>query len=35
VQHAPSIELGLPMTLDFLTMERTRDMQADLNKVER
>lgn len=35
IQHAPAIELGLPMTLDFLTMERTRDMQADLNKVER
>jgi acetolactate decarboxylase len=35
LQHAPSIELGLPMTLDFLTMERTRDMEADLNKVER
>ena len=35
LQHAPAIELGLPMTLDFLTMERTRDMQADLNKVER
>jgi acetolactate decarboxylase len=35
LQHAPAIELGLPMTLDFLTMERTRDMEADLNKVER
>jgi acetolactate decarboxylase len=35
IQHAPSIELGLPMTLDFLTMERTRDMKADLDKVER
>lgn len=35
LQHAPSIELGLPLTLDFLTMERTRDMQADLDKVER
>jgi acetolactate decarboxylase len=35
LQHAPSIELGLPMTLDFLTMERTRDMEADLNKFER
>lgn len=35
LQHAPSIELGLPMTLDFLTMEQTRDMEADLNKVER
>ena len=35
VQHAPSVELGLPMTLDFLTMERKRDMEADLDKVER
>ena len=35
LQHAPSVELGLPMTFDFLTMERTRDMEADLNKVER
>lgn len=35
VQHAPGIELGLPMTLDFLTMERKRDMEADLNVVER
>jgi acetolactate decarboxylase len=35
LQHAPAIELGLPMTLDFLTMERTRDMEADLNMVER
>ena len=35
IQHAPSVELGLPMTLDFLTMERTRDMKADLDKVER
>ena len=35
VQHAPSIEFGLPMTLDFLTMERTRDIEADLNKAER
>lgn len=35
LQHAPTIELGLPLTLDFLTMERTRDMQADLDKVER
>jgi len=30
-----AIELGLPMTLDFLTMERRRDMEADLNVVER
>ena len=35
LQHAPSIELGLPMTLDFLTMQQTRDMEADLNKAER
>jgi acetolactate decarboxylase len=35
IQHAPAIELGLPMTLDFLTMERTRDMKADLDKLER
>lgn len=35
LQHAASVELGLPMTFDFLTMERTRDMDADLDKVER
>ncbi|WP_421693540.1 acetolactate decarboxylase [Aestuariivirga sp.] len=35
LQHAPAIELGLPMTFDFLAMDRTRDMEADLNKVER
>ena len=35
LQHAPSIELGLPLTLDFMTMERKRDMEADLDKVER
>jgi acetolactate decarboxylase len=35
LQHAPTIELGLPLTLDFLTMERTRDMEADLDIVER
>ena len=35
IQHAQAIEVGLPLTLDFLTMERTRDMQADLEEVER
>ena len=35
LQHAPMVELGLPLTLDFLTMERTRDIEADLNEVER
>lgn len=35
LQHAPAVELGLPLTLDFLTMERVRDMEADLDRVER
>jgi len=35
LQHAPTVELGLPMTLDFLTMERVRNMEADLDKAER
>jgi acetolactate decarboxylase len=34
-QHAPKVELGLPITLDFLTMDRTRDMAADIAAVER
>ena len=35
IQHAPSVELGLPLTVDFLTMERTRNMEADIAAVER
>lgn len=35
IQHAPSVELGLPLTLDFMTMTRSRDMKADLDKIER
>lgn len=35
IQHAPSVELGLPLTVDFLTMERTRDIEADIAAVER
>lgn len=35
VQHAPTVELGLPLTLDFMTMTRSRDMKADLEKIER
>jgi len=35
LQHAPTVELGLPMTLDFLTMDRVRNMEADLDKAER
>jgi len=34
-QHAPKVELGLPITLDFLTMEKTRDIAADIETVER
>lgn len=35
LQHAPKVELGLPITLDFLTMDRTRDLAADIAAVER
>jgi acetolactate decarboxylase len=35
LQHAPKVELGLPLTLDFLTMESTRDIHADVASAER
>ncbi|WP_029010955.1 acetolactate decarboxylase [Azospirillum halopraeferens] len=35
LQHVPAVRLELPMTLDFLTMESTRDLQADIHAVER
>jgi acetolactate decarboxylase len=35
LQQAQSVELGLPLTLDFLTYEQRRDVQADLDQVER
>ena len=35
LQHAPSIELGLPLTPAFLTMTRVRDMEAETDKEER
>jgi len=35
IQHAASILLGLPMTLDFLTADLTRDIAADLHRVEK
>lgn len=35
LQHIPAVSLELPMTLDFLTMDLTRDLAADLHKVER
>ncbi|MGQ9365551.1 acetolactate decarboxylase [Azospirillum sp. ST 5-10] len=35
LQHAAAVRLEMPMTLDFLTMERSRDLDADLAAVER
>ena len=35
LQHALTVEIGLPMTVDFLTYEKRRDIAADLNAVER
>lgn len=35
LQHAPSVALELPMTLDFLTMEATRDLQKDIHEAEK
>lgn len=35
LQQAQSVELGLPLTIDFLTYEQLRDVQADLDSVER
>lgn len=34
LHHIPRIELGLPMTLDYLTADLTRDTQADLREAE-
>lgn len=35
VQHVPRMILGLPISLDFLTMETTRDTAKDLEEAER
>ncbi len=35
IQHVPRMVLGLPMTLDFLTMETTRDTVKDIEEAER
>lgn len=35
LQHAPALHLDLPLTLDFLTMESSRDLAADLHAVEK
>lgn len=35
IQHAARVDLGLPMTLDFMTASFTRDLASDIQKVER
>jgi hypothetical protein len=35
IQHAARVDLGLPMTPDFMTAEFTRDLAADVKKIER
>ena len=34
IQHLPRLEVGLPITLDYLTAEFTRDLGSDLDEVE-
>ncbi len=35
IQHVPELELGLPVTFDFLTADLTRDTSKDLDKAEK
>jgi hypothetical protein len=35
IQHMPKLEVGLPLTLDFLTAALTRDIGKDLDKAEK
>jgi len=35
IQHVPILEMGLPITLDFLTADLTRDTSKDLEKAEK
>jgi acetolactate decarboxylase len=35
IQHVPKLEVGLPITLDFLTADLTRDIGKDLDKAEK
>ncbi len=35
IQHVPELELGLPVTLDFLTADLARDISQDLDKAEK
>lgn len=34
LQHLPQMQLGLPMTLDYLTADLSRDTRADLDEAE-
>lgn len=35
IQHVPQLEVGLPVTLDYLTTDLTRDIGKDLDKAEK
>jgi acetolactate decarboxylase len=35
IQHVPKLDVGLPVTLDFLTADLTRDIGNDLDKAEK
>ncbi len=35
IQHVPRLEVGLPVTLDYLTVDLTRDTTRDLEKAEK
>lgn len=35
IQHVPKLEVGLPVTLDYLTAEFSRNTREDLDKAER
>ena len=35
VQHVPKLDVGLPVTLDYLTADLTRDIGKDLDKAEK
>lgn len=35
IQHLPKLEVGLPVSLDYLTAEFTRDLAADIEEAEK
>jgi len=35
IQHIPKLDVGLPVTLDYLTADLTRDVGSDLDKAEK